>query len=83
MKACADCRNYQPLDSDVGECRASLPIAVDLHADDPEKYFTYEHLPEKLQAISAPFSKLARSLANDLEGPELTVESHGIRIGGA
>lgn len=36
MKACADCRNYQPLDSDVGECRASLPIAVDLHGDDPE-----------------------------------------------
>ena len=36
MKACADCRNYQPLDSDVGECRASLPIAVDLHGDDPD-----------------------------------------------
>ena len=36
MKACAGCRNYQPLDSDVGECRASLPIAVDLHGDDPD-----------------------------------------------
>ena len=36
MKACADCRNYHPLDSDVGECRASLPIAVDLHGDDPD-----------------------------------------------
>ena len=36
MRACAGCRNYQPLDGDVGECRASLPIAVDLHGDDPE-----------------------------------------------
>lgn len=36
MNACAECRNYQPLDSDVGECRASLPIAVDLHGDDPD-----------------------------------------------
>jgi hypothetical protein len=35
------------------------------------KFFTFEHLPEKLQAISALFSKLARSLANDFEGPDL------------
>ncbi len=37
------------------------------------RYFTYAHLPEHLQAISKPFSELAEKLANDLDGPEVTV----------
>lgn len=39
------------------------------------EFFAYEHLPERLQAISAPFHRLAHELADnpELEGPELTV----------
>ena len=39
------------------------------------KFFTYAHLPEHLAAISAPFCKLANTLALDskLDGIELTV----------
>lgn len=37
------------------------------------QYFEYQHLPEHLQAVSRPFCELAGNLANDLEGPELTV----------
>jgi hypothetical protein len=37
------------------------------------KFFTFEHLPEKLQTVSRPFGELAQQLAADLEGPELTV----------
>jgi hypothetical protein len=36
-------------------------------------HFNYEHLPEELQAISKKFHELAHELANELEGPELTV----------
>lgn len=38
------------------------------------RYFEYDHLPEHLRAISAPFHALAYTLArNDaLDGPELT-----------
>jgi hypothetical protein len=31
-------------------------------------FFAYEHLPDKLQAISKPFGDLARQLASDLPG---------------
>lgn len=57
-----------------------------LESDPPEKgnpvhpstaqvlqYFSYEHLPEKLQRVSHPFCDLAESLAHELDGPELTV----------
>lgn len=40
------------------------------------RYFAYEHLPEPLQAISAPFCELARVLADDsgiTDPAELTV----------
>lgn len=38
------------------------------------KWFAYSHLPEKLQAVSAPFGDLASHLANTIEpGPERTV----------
>ena len=37
------------------------------------QFFTYEHLPEHLQKISKPFCDLAGTLAEDLEGPELTI----------
>ena len=30
------------------------------------KYFAYDHLPEKLQAISGPISKLAEKMDNSL-----------------
>lgn len=38
------------------------------------KYFTYLHLPPKLQAISKPFGDLAHELVNErnLDGPEVT-----------
>ena len=37
------------------------------------KYFYYDHLPERLQKISQPFSELAWSLENDLpDGAEKT-----------
>jgi hypothetical protein len=36
-------------------------------------YFAYSHLPERLQAVSRPFSELAHLVANDLSGPEATV----------
>jgi hypothetical protein len=37
------------------------------------QFFTYEHLPEHLQKISKPFCELANTLAEELEGPELTI----------
>ncbi|MFF3511563.1 hypothetical protein [Streptomyces sp. NPDC002573] len=37
------------------------------------RYFEYSHLPERLQAFSAPFSELAHSVVGYLpDGPELT-----------
>jgi hypothetical protein len=41
------------------------------------KYFTYEHLPEKLQVVSKPIAELARMLEEMLpDGPE---KSAGMR----
>lgn len=38
------------------------------------KWFAYSHLPEKLQAVSAPFGQLAEKIAADIQpGPERTV----------
>lgn len=38
------------------------------------RYFAYSHLPEKLQAVSEPFSDLAARMIRALpDGPELTV----------
>lgn len=39
------------------------------------RYFTYDHLPMHLQAVSKPFADLAHSLVSELglDGPELTV----------
>lgn len=37
------------------------------------RYFAYEHLPPHLQEVSKPFHDLAYAMANNLEGPELTV----------
>ena len=37
------------------------------------KYFAYEHLPNHLQDVSAPFAHLAVDMVNRLpDGPELT-----------
>lgn len=36
------------------------------------RYFTWEHLPPRLQAVSRPFADLANEMANQLDGPELT-----------
>jgi hypothetical protein len=41
------------------------------------KYFTYEHLPEKLQTVSKPLAELARLMEEMLpDGPE---KSAGMR----
>lgn len=41
------------------------------------KYFAYKHLPEKLQAVSAPIGELAEKLEAELpDGPE---KSAGMR----
>lgn len=41
------------------------------------QYFEYAHLPERLQAVSAPFGELAKRLDADLpDGPE---KSAGLR----
>ncbi len=42
--------------------------------DEPTlKHFAYEHLPERLQAVSRPFRELAIKLVMELEdGPERT-----------
>ena len=37
------------------------------------QYFKYEHLPEKLQVISKPFSELASMVADGPGNPETTV----------
>lgn len=38
------------------------------------KWFAYAHLPEKLQAVSAPFGDLATRICGTIEaGPERTV----------
>lgn len=38
------------------------------------QFFKYEHLPEKLQAISKPFCELAHKIAHDYpQNPERTV----------
>lgn len=38
------------------------------------RYFAYDHLPEKLQAISKPYRDLAEHIENTLpSGPETTV----------
>ncbi len=38
------------------------------------KWFAYSHLPEKLQAVSAPFGQLAEKIVADITpGPERTV----------
>ena len=41
------------------------------------KYFAYEHLPDKLQAVSKPFCLLANDMIGSLPpgegGPEVTV----------
>jgi hypothetical protein len=37
------------------------------------RYFTWEHLPPKLQDVSRPFGELAADMAGRLRGPELTV----------
>ena len=37
------------------------------------RYFDFAHLPRHLQTVSEPFHNLAHNMAEDLEGPELTV----------
>lgn len=38
------------------------------------QWFVYSHLPEHLQAVSAPFGKLAESIVESIDpGPERTV----------
>jgi hypothetical protein len=35
------------------------------------RHFEYDHLPDTLQAVSAPVCRLARQMAEELDGPEL------------
>ena len=41
------------------------------------KYFGYEHLPEKLQKVSAPICELAKKMNQEL--PECAEKSAGLR----
>lgn len=41
------------------------------------KYFNYKHLPEKLQAVSAPISELAHKMEAEL--PDCPEKSAGMR----
>jgi hypothetical protein len=41
------------------------------------KYFTYDHLPEKLQAISRPIDELAKQMDEQL--PDCAEKSAGLR----
>ena len=36
------------------------------------EHFGYDHLPIELQHVSRPFYELAKRMADELEGPELT-----------
>lgn len=35
-------------------------------------FFAYDHLPEHLQLVSAPFHDLAHEMAGTFDGPEVT-----------
>lgn len=37
------------------------------------RFFAYEHLPPALAQVSRPFSELAQTVADTLDGPEATV----------
>ena len=37
------------------------------------QFFTYTHLPERLQAVSKLYHALAHALVKQIEGPEATV----------
>lgn len=37
------------------------------------KFFAYEHLPAKLQAVSKPFSELAKQVSESADNQEVTV----------
>lgn len=36
------------------------------------EHFTFDHLPEELQRVSAPFAQLAHDIASKTAGPETT-----------
>ena len=36
------------------------------------EHFTFDHLPEELQRVSAPFAQLAHDIAGKMSGPETT-----------
>lgn len=36
------------------------------------EHFTFDHLPEELQRVSAPFAQLAHNVASYSSGPETT-----------
>jgi len=39
------------------------------------QYFTYDHLPERLQEVSRPFAELAKTLVNRVNGDMTPTES--------
>lgn len=43
------------------------------HVEHVLKFFSFEHLPERLQAVSRPFAELARIIARNSNNPETTV----------
>lgn len=50
------------------------PSPTNAHEERMLKWFTYDHLPPNLQAVSAPFCELVALLAHTLKpGPERTV----------
>jgi hypothetical protein len=54
--------------------RSILGIVGPMHpsTEDILRHFEYDHLPDTLQAVSAPVCRLAKQMAEELDGPELT-----------
>ena len=65
--------NSRPAGGVIESAHASINPSMHPSTQATLKYFVFAHLPEgPLQEISRPFCELAHSMANQLEGPELT-----------
>lgn len=60
------------------EIKTTNQTRITMYAPSPIlRYFGYEHLPEKFQAVSKPFSDLAHAMDHDL--PNGAEKSAGLR----
>lgn len=58
------CPRCDTLKTIHGPCRHQLEVKMHPAIQHVLKFFAYDHLPEKLQAVSKPFSELANTVAN-------------------